>query len=366
MSLRQRLALEIFRKMNLGKRKIHPLRQLFWECTWRCNLSCRHCGSDCKSSSILPDMPAEDFLNVIDSLKPHVDSHNINIVITGGEPLMRDDLEYVGRELYRREFPWGIVSNGLLLTAERFVGLRKAGLHNLTISLDGLEDDHNWMRCHPKSFSRAVEAIRRAAATPDINFDVVTCVNRRSLPRLPELRNLLINIGVKKWRLFTIFPSGRAARYPEFNLDKEELEQLMEFITATRKEGKIKASFCCEGFLSGYEGLVRDHFFACQAGVTVASVLLDGGIGACPSIRADYRQGNIYSDDFWNVWENRFQKYRDRSWMKTGHCSECRFWRYCEGNGLHLRNSDGTLMHCHLLSTLPPTSPPSGGRGASH
>lgn len=349
LSLRQRIGLELNRKLKQQLRKEHPLHQLFWECTWRCNLSCRHCGSDCKSSSLLPDMPADDFLKVVDSLLPHVDPHILNIVITGGEPLVRDDIEYVGRQLYDREMPWGIVTNGLLLTPERFESLRAAGLHNITVSLDGLEETHNWMRNHPKSFQRAYEAIKMTALASDLNFDVVTCVNRRSLPQLIELKELLIEAGVRQWRLFTIFPSGRAAQYPDFELSREELETLMQFIADTRKEGRIKASFCCEGFMAGYEGFVRDNFFNCQAGVTVGSVLLDGGIGACPSIRADYRQGNIYEDDFWDVWQNRFELYRDRSWMKRGACSDCSFWRHCEGNGMHLRDSEGNLMHCHLL-----------------
>ncbi len=347
-SLKQRIALELNRKLKSERRREHSLRQLFWECTWRCNLSCRHCGSDCKSSSLIPDMPAEDFLKTVDSLMPHIDPHQVNIVITGGEPLVRDDLEYVGRELYNREFPWGIVTNGLLLTEERFEKLRRAGLHNITISLDGLEENHNWMRNHPKSFERACEAIRMVAKAEDLKFDVVTCVNRRSLRQLDDLKELLISCGVRRWRLFTIFPSGRAAQYPEFEMSGDETEQLMQFIIDTREEGRIHPSFCCEGFMAGYEGLVRDYFFDCQAGVSVASVLLDGGIGACPSIRADYRQGNIYEDDFWDVWENRYQQYRDRLWMKTGPCSDCSFWRYCEGNGMHLRDSAGNLMHCHL------------------
>ncbi len=349
LSLRQRIGLELFRKIKHDKCHEHPLRQLFWECTWRCNLSCRHCGSDCKSSSIIPDMPAEDFLKVIDSLTPHVNPNYVNIVITGGEPLLRKDLEYVGLQLYNRGYPWGFVSNGLALTPERFQSLRRAGLHAMTISLDGLKEDHNWMRCHPASFDRATEAIRMVAATPDINFDVVTCVNRRTLPKLDAIKEHLISCGVRAWRLFTIFPSGRAAQYKEeFDLNKDEVRILMEFIRQTRKEGRIKASFCCEGFLEGYEGIVRDHFFSCQAGVSVASVLLDGGIGACPSIRANYRQGNIYEDDLWEVWQTKFQPYRDRAWMKTGKCAACSFWRYCEGNGMHLRDSDGNLMHCHL------------------
>lgn len=297
---------------------------------------------------MLPDMPAEDFLKVVDSIKPHVDSHHVNIIITGGEPLVRKDIEYVGLELYKREFPWGLVTNGMLLTEKRLDSLRRAGLHNITVSLDGLEDNHNWMRGHDSSFKNAYEAIKMLAKVPDVNFDVVTCVNRRSLSQLNQIKELLIDAGVKRWRLFTIIPSGRAAQYPEFELSREDIVALMNFITATREEGRIRASFCCEGFMGSYEGLVRDHFFDCQAGVSVASVLLDGGIGACPSIRADYRQGNIYEDDFWEVWQNRYESYRNRNWMKTGDCDKCKFWRYCEGNGMHLRDSEGNLMHCHL------------------
>ncbi|MDE6340965.1 MAG: TIGR04133 family radical SAM/SPASM protein [Muribaculaceae bacterium] len=351
LSLKQRLGLELHRQVVKERRRTHPLRQLFWECTWRCNLSCRHCGSDCKSASLIPDMPAQDFLNVIDSILPHVDPHVVSIIITGGEPLMRKDLEHVGLELYKREFPWGLVTNGMLLTKERLSSLRKAGLHNITISLDGLEDNHNWMRGNRQSFLRAYDAIKRVAAVPDLNFDVVTCVNRRSLPELDEIKRLLVAAGVKRWRLFTIFPSGRAAQYPEFELMGEETERLMRFITETRQEGQIKASFCCEGFMGSYEGKVRDSFFDCQAGVSVASVLLDGSIGACASIRADYSQGNIYKDNFWDVWQNKYQIYREREWMKTGACANCSFWRYCEGNGIHLRDSDGNLMHCHLSKT---------------
>lgn len=348
LSFRQRVALELNRKKKEDLRSRHPLKQLFWECTWRCNLSCLHCGSDCKSSSIIPDMPAEDFLRVIDTLIPHIDPHKVNIVITGGEPLVRQDLAYVGRQLYDREFPWGIVSNGLLLTPEKLYELRAAGMHNITISLDGLEETHNWMRNHTLSFSRAYSAIKNIVKAGDLNFDVVTCVNRKSLGQLNLLKELLIDAGVKYWRLFTIFPSGRAAAYPEFELTRDEVKAIMDFIVATRKEGRIKASFCCEGFMAGYEREVRDYMFDCQAGVTIASILLDGSIAACPSIRADYTQGNIYKDDFWDVWQNRYQPYRDRRWMKTGLCEDCSFWRYCEGNGMHLRDSAGKITHCHL------------------
>lgn len=348
LSLRRRVALEIARKLENDRVREHRLRQLFWECTLRCNLHCRHCGSDCKKSSGFADMPKEDFLRVLGNVAAHTDPHSVFVIISGGEPLMRDDLEECGRAIYEKGFPWGMVTNGLYMTPKRFRALRNAGMHTATVSLDGLEEEHNRMRGNPKSFARAVDAIRTMAAEPDFVFDVVTCANRHNYPQLDELKEMLIGLGVRAWRIFTVFPVGRAAQYDDLQLTGEEFRGVMEFIKRTRSEGRIKVSYGCEGFLGNYEGDVRDHFYTCSAGVSVASVLIDGSISACTSIRSDYKQGNIYSDDFWEVWTNRFAPYRDREWMRKGDCAECKFFRYCRGNGMHLRDENGDLLFCHL------------------
>ena len=348
LSLRRRVALEIARKLENDRVREHRLRQLFWECTLRCNLHCRHCGSDCKKSSGFADMPKEDFLRVLDNVAAHTDPHSVFVIISGGEPLMRDDLEECGRAIYEKGFPWGMVTNGLYMTPKRFRALRNAGMHTATVSLDGLEAEYNFMRGNPKSFARAVDAIRTMAAEPDFVFDVVTCVNRSNYSQLDEVKELLISLGVRAWRIFTVFPVGRAVQHEDLQLTDEEFRGVMEFIKRTRSEGRIKASYGCEGFLGNYEGDVRDHFYTCSAGVSVASVLIDGLISACTSIRSDYKQGNIYSDDFWEVWTNRFAPYRDREWMRKGDCGECKFFRYCRGNGMHLRDENGDLLFCHL------------------
>lgn len=349
LDLRHRLALELNRKVLDDAVARHPLRQVFWECTLRCNLHCRHCGSDCKVLSESRDMPLDDFLGVLRKVKAAgLDSHKIMVVVTGGEPLLRPDLEQCGKAFYDMEFPWGMVTNGFALTEDKFRRLLAAGLGSMTISLDGLGDDHDWMRGVPGSFERAANAIRMACACPDIRFDVVTCVTNRNYDKLSEIKEFLLGCELKEWRLFTVFPVGRAATDPQLQLSNEQFRGLMEFIKATRKEGRIIASYGCEGFLGNYEGEVRDHFFFCNAGVSVAGVLSDGSISACTSIRSDYHQGNIYKDDFMEVWEKRFQPYRDHSWMKTGECADCKYWKYCRGSGMHLRDGDGKLILCHL------------------
>lgn len=348
-SFRKKIALKLFQKHKANETAKHQLNYLMWECTLRCNLGCKHCGSDCRKNMSQPDMPLADFLDVVDSITPHVNTHNTMIVITGGEPLMRSDLEECGRELYKREYPWGIVSNGLAMTAERLDSLIASGLRSVTISLDGLEESHNIMRGNAKSFHNAFNAIKLLTTKEeDLIFDVVTCVSTRTFPELSAVKEMLIEAGVKQWRIFTIFPIGRAAQHKDLQLSPKQFKELFDFISQTRKEGRIKLSYGCEGFLGDYETEVRDNFFFCRAGINVGSVLVDGSISACPNLRANFIQGNIYKDDFMEVWNKRYQPFRDRSWTKQGECAECKHFVYCQGNGMHLRDENGKLLFCHL------------------
>ncbi|MDR3194019.1 MAG: TIGR04133 family radical SAM/SPASM protein [Tannerella sp.] len=343
--LRKYIALEVFRRMRKNEVKLHELRVLFWECTLRCNASCRHCGSDCRASATHPDMPAEDFLRVIDEITPCVNPHRVMVVFTGGEALLRTDIEACGRELCRRGYPWGIVSNGLLF-GERLDGLLAAGLHSATISLDGFEEAHNWLRGRPDSFRKALESVRLLTATDGLAWDVVTCVHRKNFDDLPSFRRFLTDMGVTSWRIFTVFPAGRAADLPELQLDNGQFTQLMDFIRDCRREG-LHVSYGCEGFLGDYELEVRDYFYHCRAGVHTASILADGSVTGCPSIRANFHQGNIYRDRFMDIWNERFQPFRDRAWTQKGQCADCTLYRYCEGNGMHLYDDRAQLLVCH-------------------
>ena len=225
-NLRKRIGLELWRQLQNNLIKEHPLRQLFWETTLRCNLHCRHCGSDCKTVSNIPDMPREDFMHVLENIAQSTDPHGVFVILTGGEPLLRPDIIECGHEIYSRGFPWGMVTNGLLLTPEKLKALIGAGIHALTISLDGLEENHNWMRGHADSFSRVSRALDLMRAEPTLVYDVVTCVNARNITELSAIRDFLISKGVGSWRLFTVFPVGRAASDPAMLLSSDQFRQV--------------------------------------------------------------------------------------------------------------------------------------------
>jgi radical SAM enzyme (rSAM/lipoprotein system) len=282
------------------------------------------------------DTPFDDFLQAILPLKSVYKNTRITVVITGGEPLLRKDLALCGKALREHGFQWGIVTNGYAYTPDVHARLLAAGMGAITVSLDGLEDNHNWLRENKRSFENAVKALDLVVSTKGLVYDVVTCVNRKNICELPALKDFLVSRKVKAWRLFTIAPIGRAANNKDMALTPAELKKLMDFIIYARIKNRIDVKFSCEAYVGKYERRVRDSYFFCRAGINIASVLIDGSISACPNINRSFVQGNIYNDSFLEVWNNRFEIMRRRDWTRIGICADCKDYKNCNGGAMHL------------------------------
>ena len=145
LGLRKRLALNIFSDLYSSTVAEHRLDTLFWECTLRCNLSCRHCGSDCRVDPGVRDMPIEDFLKVLDEeITPHVDPSEVLIIFSGGEVLVpgmtftiepmlnlgKRDIKELGKD------GWTIITKDRSLSAqwEHTVLVTETGYEVLTLS----------------------------------------------------------------------------------------------------------------------------------------------------------------------------------------------------------------------------------------
>jgi radical SAM protein with 4Fe4S-binding SPASM domain len=128
----------------------------------------------------------------------------------------------------------------------------------------------------------------------------------------------------------------------------------------------MKVTFSCEDYLGPYEEKVRDTRFFCRAGINIASILIDGRICACPNIDRDlFSQGSIYTDNFYEVWQHRFQPYRRRDWARgretdricaqDSPCVHCKQWRDCLGGSLHNWHAatpgEPRLLQCRLSQT---------------
>ncbi len=347
LKLSKKLGLGLFSYYRDTQIQLHDLKYLFWECTLQCNFSCLHCGSSCGAGPS-DDLPYPVVVNELRKIKEKTSTALPHIVITGGEPLMRKDIELFGSEISELGYKWGMVTNAYFLDEKRFIGLLASGLSALTISLDGLEDSHNWLRNNALSFSKSLEAIKMVAKNGNITFDVATCITLKNIHQLESIHDLLVSLNVKNWRIFTIDPIGRAKVHRELSSNGEALVQTLEFIKEVKKWKQISINYGCDGFLGNYEGEVRDEFFFCRAGINIASILHDGSVCACPNISRKMIQGNIKNDSLADIWNTKYQAFRNRDWTKTGQCSSCENYTYCLGNGICLRDIENDkVMKCH-------------------
>jgi radical SAM protein with 4Fe4S-binding SPASM domain len=255
---------------------------------------------------------------------------------------MHKDLLIIANKIKERNHRWGMVTNGMALTKEKFNTWTDAGLYSITLSVDGTEKAHNKLRNSPVSFRNIMNALEIAGKS-NLKFkDVVTCVYPDNLHELNEIAKILIDKGITSWRLFRIFPSGRAFNNSNIQLSFLQTQEMLNWIRLNKPEYAeqgLKINLSCEGWLPfDFDKSVRDEPFFCRAGVNIASVLSDGNITGCSNNDKSFYRGNILSDDFSNIWENNFSDFRERNWIKDTDCNLCNHVKECNGGSIHLWN----------------------------
>jgi radical SAM protein with 4Fe4S-binding SPASM domain len=294
------------------------------EVTRRCNLKCPHCYTASTARSH-PGASAERIGALLGELAALGARH---VAFSGGEPLLRDDLEAIMIEGRRRGLKsYSLVTNGSLATPERVTSLRRAGLTSVQVSLDGVDArDHCEIRsCSPRAYYRALRAIRLFREAR-VKVDVATILVGPNLERGPEMLLLAQALGVRYLRFCSFVPTGRASSDEvQRRLDQTpaKLDAFLEFFRsekraeATRakrekRERDSEAKPAKESSEAGARGergeplpvLLIDHGigpwrsdgdFTCMSGRNVAYISSDGFIYPCPGLLFDeFRVGNVY------------------------------------------------------------------------
>ena len=341
---------------NKIRTKLHDLDYFFWETTLRCNLNCRHCGSDCSSTQMSLDLSAAKVVSVFQNIADNYDASKIMVAVTGGEPLVRQDLFDILEKVNQLGFPWGMVTNGMLVNEHVVKKCIATGMRTVSVSVDGMEDTHNWLRNNKLSYKNAINALNLFIKSESFSaVEAITCVNSKNIDELESMYEIFRIMGVKKWRVFSIFPKGRAENESELVIDKDKLIKIFEFISDKRRSmGTIDVSYSEEGYLGcDWERKVRDDFFFCGAGINIGGLLHDGSYSACPSLSREWIQGHVDEISFSEAWENKYKNMRDRNWMKREDCSSCKQWNNCQGSSLHLwdwENQRTKVCHYKLLN----------------
>ncbi|MBN2723492.1 MAG: radical SAM protein [Deltaproteobacteria bacterium] len=331
---------------------LHELRYLFWETTRECNLSCLHCGSDCSADPEIKGVETEKIKSVFYEIAQRWDPRGIMLVVTGGEPLVRKDLFEVLGYASQLGYRTGMVTNGYILNKKAAIKIIQTGISSIVVSLDGPEAIHDWLRNRKGSYKRAVDALSFLTEQKIPVVEAITCVTPRSLEHMEETYEIVKNSGAKYWRVFNIFPSGRAALNREVLLSEDEFRILVEKMIKLQLRGKeenVVVNLSEEGWLGWeYEKQLRDTPYFCRAGINISGIMADGSISACPNLPEWMSQGNINTDSFVTVWENRYEIFRNREWLRTGICKDCNQFSVCQGNSLHIRDTEkNEPVWCH-------------------
>ena len=319
------------------------LQQLFLEVTSRCNARCEHSGSRCDGNTHGDEISADCLKNTLKEIADRYDATNIFLAVTGGEPLMRKDLFDIMEYAVSLGFSWGITSNGMLINKSMLKKMEKANMATVSISIDGLEKTHEEFRKVPNSFSKILRGIKMMQESPVIQIvQVTTVVNKKNIHELEDLYHLLLENGVKNWRVVNCDPIGRALDNNHILLDKNDYKYLFRFIREKQSLGEMSdISYGCSHFVGlDLEREVRNHYFICMAGLQIGSILSNGDIYVCPNVPRvkELIQGNIKTDSFVEVWENKYKYFRNGNRCACDTCKECKYWNYCAGDAMHTWN----------------------------
>ncbi len=277
----------------------HPV-YCVWELTLACDLGCKHCGS--RAGRARPDeLSTEQCLDVVHQL---AEAGVEDVVLIGGEAYLRDDWDRIAAEITRVGMACGMTTGARGLDAERIERAAAAGVRRVSISLDGLERTHDAQRGPRGSWRAATEAARRVARSP-IELSVNTQINRLSMPELPAIAELLVELEARAWQIQLTVAMGRAADRPELLLQPYELLDLFPTLVWLRRTVLDPAEIRLFpanniGYFGPYERHLRAggdhgaHWTGCPAGLWALGIEADGTLKGCPSLPTSaYAGGNL-------------------------------------------------------------------------
>lgn len=350
-------------RMN-KKIKEHPLEIISWEATRACNLNCVHCGSPLETWVRQKELTTDEVVMAFYQVAEDFDlSRFRHINITGGEPFVRKDLLTILQEISKipqcRNI--AIQTNGIYIAENPDVlkQLKEYGVTGMGVSIDGLRETHDKFRRRQGSWDKSIEAAKKGVET-GLAVTVSTVAYAKNIDEIAQLYELVKEFHPRYFRVMTIDPIGRAELNKEYLLSPEQTKQVTSFLKQKHEENFMQyadpkttiVELGCGGWLSTeLEGRVRPCIFHCIAGINNLGILYDGKLASCSNISREFIEGDLRKERIKDVWKKRYQRFRERGWLRTGDCKACSEWDYCHGGPMHKRLGDGTMTDC-LYQTL--------------
>ena len=336
-----------------------PPRICVWEITLKCDLGCRHCGSRAGVAR-----PGELTLDEARETVRQLAALGIReVTLIGGEAYLREDWVDIAAAVTAAGMACTMVTGAYAFDDFRVQEALAAGVRRIGISIDGIAATHDHLRGRVGSYQAALDAARRIAATGRIGLSVNTQINRLSMPELPALANLLVELGATAWQVQLTVALGRAADRPELVLQPYDMLALIPLL-ARLKQSVLEPGGVQlfpgnnVGYFGPYErylryGGERGHVWSgCLAGRAALGLEADGTLKGCPSLpSADYGAGSVRDRSVEDMWRNseRIRALGERDTTDLwGFCGTCEHAQRCKA---------GCTWTAHALFGRPGNNP---------
>lgn len=289
-----KLASNIIRRgaRNLMAKK--PLAISF-EITHSCNANCSHCD---KNGIIENEnlAPPEKFDEVYQQLQPPLAQ------ISGGEPLLREDhLEII--KLFRSHgiLPLiAFVSNGALMTLDKYLELRKAGVNQFSLSLDMPDERHDKNRRIPGLFKHLSDIIPRMSAMGFQDVALISVIRKQSLPYLIDIANKAI-----EWNVAITFSSYTQLRTKsdehsiKTEADLQLLRKQIDALIEMRRRGAriVNAEAIFQGMFNFFK---TNNIENCRTGIRHLVVNPDASLVPCAMHKVSFNSQKELIRNFTN------------------------------------------------------------------
>lgn len=331
--------------MDSGRKNLilpHTLRMVAWEVTRSCNLSCLHCRASSEYGPYEGEFSTERCYSLLDDM---ASVGNPVIILTGGEPYMRDDIFDIAAYGDRKGLRMVLATNGTLVTGEIAEKTREAGIQRISISLDGPDaKSHDSFRGVSGAFEGSLKGIEHFK-NAGVEFQINTTITRLNLHQIRDILDLTIELGAVAHHIFLLVPTGRARDLADQEIAAADYEEALNWFY---EEGmtcpvQLKAT-CAPQYYRIFhqrrkerkkEGAQADNPLhamtrGCMGGSSFCFISHTGQVQPCGFLEIDC--GQLNEKSFQEIWNQSavFQDLRDLS-RYGGKCGKCEFIRVCGG-----------------------------------
>jgi len=305
-----------------------------WNITRRCNLECSHCyisaGSWQSAESELSTKECHRVLDDVLAVNP-----SVLLILSGGEPLVRDDLEEIANHAASAGATVVVGTNGIGLTNERIESLKGAGVRGVAVSIDSLNPTyHDRFRHGTGALSATLSAVTRLRQQ-GLDFIVQTSLTRGNRSELPELVAWAAENGAVSFNLYFLVPTGRGERMEGLSPSENE-EVLADLVELERVyRGRMMVRSKCQPQLmrhvieAGGESPLLNYATRCPCGVQYCRITPEGKLTPCPYMPAV--AGDLTRESFGDVWRESSLFEALRGGALSGRCGRCEYRGVCGG-----------------------------------